>query len=218
MSGLIDHHPQRQQIIEGILSGESLRHIATRINPTIHHATLGRFRLKLLQTATKPLTQNHPISHSFKDLVTVATGDDGDMRAAERLAMGLRGELSTLVRAKLSRRERWIKDAEGRPILDEDARPIIREDGIPITQMDHKALAAHDRNETADLDVLGKLGQLYGEAPTQDSGVRALMSFGDVTVNIIGTSPSVTAADGDQAQVIEAIAEEVVDVSSLRGR
>ncbi len=77
--------------------------------------------------------------------------------------------------------------------------------------MDHKALAAHDRNETADLDFLGKLGQLYGEAPTQDSGVRALMSFGDVTIHI-----GQPAAGGDQAQVIEAVAEEVVDVAALR--
>ncbi len=67
--------------------------------------------------------------------------------------------------------------------------------------------------------VAHELGQWVESTPT-DSGVRALMSFGDVTVNIIGTNPSGSsqAAGGDQAQVIEAIAEEVVDVSSLRGR
>lgn len=209
---VVDLHPQRSVIIEGILAGESLRQLASRINPTIHHATLGRFRLRLLQSATKPLTQNHAITHNFKDLITVATGDDSDMRASERLSMGLRGELSGLVRAKLTRRDRWIKDAEARPILDDDARPITREadDGelIPLTQMDHKALAAHDRNETSDLDLLARLGQLYSDAGESGPGLTAVMSFGDIIVNVAG-------AVATAPQVIDAVAEPM-DVGVVR--
>lgn len=207
---VIDLHPQRQEIIEGILAGKSVRLLARTAVPPIGHSTLAVYRQTLLARAAKSLRPKEFGLNILKDTIQSADPDKMDISPAQRLAEGLRVEINGLIRAKLSRRERWIKDAEGRPVLDEDARPILREDGIPITQMDHKALAAHDRNETADLDFLGKLGQLYSEAPSQDAGVRALMSFGDVIINV--------AAPASSGQVVDTVAEEVVDVAALRRR
>lgn len=190
------------------MAGESARQLSRRVNPPVSHGTLAVYKKSILLSMSKGLKPNGLGVNVLKDTILSDSGDGLDKNPAQRVADSLRVEINGLIRAKLSRRERWIKDAEGRPVLDEDARPILREDGIPITQMDHKALAAHDRNETADLDFLGKLGQLYSEAPSQDAGVRALMSFGDVIINV--------AAPASSGQVIDTVAEEIVDVASLR--
>lgn len=217
---IIDLHPQRAKIIEGILAGVSCRKLASQIRPMVHHSTLGSFKLKLLQTAVKPLRPQYDTQRSLIDIVSIASGDKQDQAPAQRLAEGLRSEIQGLVRAKLDRRRKWITNAESKVLRDSSGTAVqvsqTDSDGvvtmIDLTEMDHKALAAHDRNETSDLDLLARLGQLYSEAPTGDAGVRALMSFGDVIINV---------AAGSQVpagQVVDAIAEEVVDVAALRRR
>ncbi len=204
---VVDLHPQRQQIIEGILNGLSLRTIGRTAVPPIAHTTLAGFRAKMLQTAAKSLRPHTVGRNILKDAIMAGHPDRPDIGAAQRVEDTLRTELTDIVRSKFERRERWIKDAEDRPVLIE-GKPLML-DGRPLTQMDHKALAAHDRNDATYVDLLARLGQLYSDSGESGPGLTAVMSFGgDVHIHMASA-----AAQGQAPQIIDV---EPMDVGLVR--
>lgn len=182
----IDKHPQRQQIIDGILSGQSLRTIGHSVVPQVHHTTLARFKLKLVGPAVRAMRGVNTNARDLKAIASAAGLDMDPANAAERYAEDLRKMVQERVAARLERRGGWISEAEKRPIADKN--------GNVFNDMDHRALSAHDRNEGTDLEFLARLAGLLSDG-------------GSTTINMqIGIQPQ-------QAQAQE---ELVIDVAATR--
>jgi hypothetical protein len=158
---------------------------------------MATYRKAVLMQAAKALRPNGFGANPIKDVINAGFQEGLDKGAAQRFQDGLRAEINGLARAKLSRQDRWIEQAEGKPVRDVDGN-VIMVNGKPLLEPDHRALAAHDRNQTSDLDLLARLGQLYGDAGESQQQVTVMMSFGDVSVNVDARQQSVV-IDADVA-------------------
>lgn len=209
MASVVDNHPQKQEIIEGLLAGKSVRSVSRTVNPPIAHSTLSVYRHTILARAAKGFRANELGHNILKDVIISTDPNNQDKAAAGRLESALRTESMSVVRSKMDRQNRWIQQLEKTPMLDSNGVQVVL-DGVPQFQPDHRALAAHDRNQTSDLDLLARLGQLYQEAGESGPGLTAVMSFGDVNV-YIGAQPQTAQAP----QVIE-VECEPLDVGIVR--
>jgi hypothetical protein len=70
------------------------------------------------------------------------------------------------------------------------------------------------REARGNMELLARLDQLRSEA-AGNAGVRAMMSFGDVIINIAG--PTATAPGGQVIDAEPSAESQVVDVANLRG-
>lgn len=151
-------HSKRQEIIDAILAGESSRSIASWLKPPVSHATIGRWKLKVLKTVTHGMKASSPQTAEIKaflqDKGVIETKSDSPSLPGNAYQDSLRQAIHGRIDARLARRERWIGEAEARPVIDNETGRVIG------NMMDHKALAAHDRNEGSDLEFLGRLNGL----------------------------------------------------------
>lgn len=191
------------------MAGKSSREMARHLSPPIHHSTINKFKTIVLLSNAKGLKRNKFGSNVILDSVLQPDDDISDKEPARRLLDSLRAETEGVIRAKLSRQNKWIGMAEGAPVRDPNGN-IIMIDGKPLLEPDHRALAAHDRNQTSDVDLLCRVRQLYQEAGESGPGLTAVMSFGDVNV-YMGAQP----AAGQAPQIIDA-AVEPLDVGVVR--
>lgn len=162
------------------------------------YATIARFRAKLLGNATKLMRGRSENTSPLKDLGAMARG----VATNESIAAAQRDKLQQVLAGALERRLRWTDDAENRPILDKTGQPIIGADGKPMMYMEHRALAAHDRNLLSALELQAKMdGILAPEAA----------SF---QVNAVIVLPSPAAAVPIEAGSSESPSRQVVDVDA----
>jgi hypothetical protein len=140
----VEKHPQRQQIIDGILAGESLRKLAATVAKGLHPSTLSRYRMILLGRATKTLQSQSVTSKLMKELAN--PGRDGE-NAQDRL----RADLQQSVEHLEKRFEPWIQNAE-----------TVAKDG----QLHHRALASHSRNLMTAVELRARLAGLLQDSAT----------------------------------------------------
>ncbi len=165
-------HPQRAQIIAMLMDTSrriSTRQIAETIVPPLSHATIARFRARLLGHATQNMRGSNDINRSVIDLAAVSNGTGVAEPAREEFKERIRNELQQTVAARKSRRERWISEAEKRPIVSTETGEIVG------NMMDHKALAAHDRNEGSDIEFTARLSGLLQDSSTGAATIRAVV-------------------------------------------
>lgn len=180
----VEKHPQRQEIIDAILAGTSLRKITETLKPTLHIATLSRYRMVLLGRASRTLHGKSVTSSVLKDLTTPGQGGDN---AKEHV----RKDLQHSAKKFKERREQWIEDAWKRPVLDKEGLPIQDGEGGFVRQADHRALAAHDRNNMGSLEFEARLHGLLQDGAT-----------GPLTINAVVMMPAAPAGE-EQGQVVD---------------
>lgn len=144
----VEKHPMRQQIIDGILAGESLAKIARTVQPPVHHSSLSRYRMTLLGNATSKIVGRSDVSKALSALGSSVGSPDERSHVQAKL----RQELHNRVNAAVERRERYRANAEE---LDEAGR------------MEHRALAAHDRNDLSALELQARLAGLLTDPSVQ---------------------------------------------------
>lgn len=165
----IEKHPQRQQIVDAILNGDSLRNIAATVAPPVHFTTLSRFRLNLLGRASKGVHAKGSIATAIKDLCSPAD-------AKPDVQQRLRDELQQSIQRDRARYEGWLEDAEERPVLDKLGNPMLGADGRVLRVMDHRALAAHSRNGLSAIELRAKLAGLLQDSATNVAVQIAVLS------------------------------------------
>jgi hypothetical protein len=147
----VDKHPQRQQIIDGILAGATLRKLAATLDPPLHYATLSRFRLTLLGNAGKNIHARSATAAAIKEM---ATGKEDPGPAIQRAKTEVQQGLQKLAK----RVDGWIGNAEQ-----------VADDG----QLNHRALALHARNSLTALELKAKLeGLLQHDAATLQANIN----------------------------------------------
>jgi hypothetical protein len=152
-----------------MLAGESMRSLAKRIDPPVNHVSLCRFRLKLIAPAVDTLKGKAGESRRISDIAALS-GVSGDVTESTNRAKDLlKQELQNSISARKSRRERWISEAEKRPIVSPETGEIVG------NMMDHKALAAHDRNEGSDIEFTARLSGLLQDSSTGAATIRAVV-------------------------------------------
>lgn len=151
----IESHPQRQRIIEAIAAGRPYREICAWSNPPVTTGALSRFKSRAIAVTDQAvIAAKAMIANNDSGLTTV--NSEAVTRAS--LAVAVDPFVGELLR-KSTRRERWISDAEGKA------------DG-----MDHRALAAYDRNGTADLELHARLtGRLDSGNTTTNNTLLVMM-------------------------------------------
>jgi hypothetical protein len=170
----VDTHPQRDAIIRDMLEGKPMASIAHWVKPPVSRATLSRYRLKVLATAIEPLRSRGAISRSIKDVGSVM-GLSGDVDAGRaNVVEQARTSITKTLEGLSTRRFGWMSDAEEKPLLDALGMPIII-NGKPLTNLDHRALAAHDRNTISALDLQAKIAGAYAEGTTNVSVTNVVM-------------------------------------------
>jgi hypothetical protein len=141
----LESHPQRQRIIDAIVAGRPYREIAAWSSPAVTTAAISRFKSRAIAVTDQAvIAAKAAFANNDKQL------QGADTKAVTRAALAVAVDpfVAALVK-KDSRRERWIADAEAKP------------DG-----MDHRALAAYDRNGTVDLELHARLtGRLEQTGP-----------------------------------------------------
>jgi len=166
---VVEKHPQRAEIIEAILSGETLRSIAKRVVPPLNHVSLGRFKLKLIAPAVNGLKGKTGESKRLSEIATIAGVGEPPSDAIQAARDSMKHALIETVNARKLRRERWISEAEKRPIVSPETGEIVG------NMMDHKALAAHDRNEGSDIEFTAKLSGLLQDSSAGAATIRAVV-------------------------------------------
>jgi hypothetical protein len=149
----VEKHPQRQQIIERILAGESMRSIGATVVPPVHHTSVARFRLKALGKATRTMRGKSPEVLSLKEL-SLASGANGNaFDGIQAVSEQLRSELHNAVEADRERLRKYLADAEAAQFVD----PVT---GEVSHNMDHGALARHIRNSLSSIELRARLSGL----------------------------------------------------------
>lgn len=181
---LVDRHPQRQQIREDILAGMTLKVIAQGLKPSVHPATLSRYRMKLIGKAVNTMQGRSSKSLSILD---VAGKGSERVDGVEHIKERKRVELQAATARAQERRERWISDAEKRAVLDKLGEPVRDSDGTVIRAMDHAALARHDRNFISSIDLEARIaGVLTTEATTKTTVQVCVMMPAPATMPEMG--------------------------------
>lgn len=166
-------HPQRSQIIDGILAGDSLRKIQSRIVPRLSVATLGRYRLTILANAVSPLHGRSPNNSDIKDIAAanniIQDPNFGENAFLERTRQDIQKAL--LEREK--RRAKWESDAESYQYVDPETGEVKH-------NMEHSALARHDANALKAIELRAKLSGLLTETQSTGNVQIALLFPGQV--------------------------------------
>lgn len=165
-------HPQRAQIIEMLMDTSRRvtdREVAASLQPSLHYSTISRFRRKILGHAAGSIHRRTAEVSTLKDLCQIGVEGKAGETAVESAKQRLRAELQNSVAARKSRRERWISEAEKRPIVSSETGEIVG------NMMDHKALAAHDRNEGSDIEFSAKLSGLMQDSAPGGATIRAVV-------------------------------------------
>ena len=170
----VEKHPQRQQIIDAILAGESLRAIGARVVPHLHHTSIARFKLQLLKPAIHSLRGVSPERNRMKSLA-LSAGINGDAGEQASLAQdAVRQEIHNSVSKLDERLEAWIADAEK------------ANEGKPL----HPALSAHTRNVLSSLELRAKLSGLLTDGTV--TTINVAMVQADSSPSQAQEPPSVT--------------------------
>lgn len=201
-----DRHPQKQQIIDAILAGKSLRQIATGIDPVVHHATIARFRVALLATAAQTMRGKSGSSQAVKQLIDSCDPSKSVSEVNSNINNELRTRVHSAIDKRLTRREGWISEAESVPLRDAKGKILRDAAGEVVTTLDHRALAAHDGNELKDLRTIAELGGLL-----QQSGPAV-----QVNAVIMMPGPSAGYRESQEAEAIEIAQPGVIDVEVAR--
>jgi hypothetical protein len=136
----LESHPQRQKIIDDLVSGKTYRQVARQTDPPISTAAISRFASRIKRdTAASIRAAKNAIAHN--DMGLGADVNQAVTRAAALVASD--PFLSRAIKSD-ARRERWMKSAE--------------------SEADYRALAALDRNDLSAQEYQARLtGRL--EAP-----------------------------------------------------
>lgn len=157
----VEKHPQRQEIIDGILAGNTLQHIARKLQPKLHNSTLCRYRQVLLKSATRTMSARGATASVLKDLAQSAGGQSVSPD-------GLREQLQGSIVKTEQRLDRWIAAAES------ETDPETGE-----ARFNHRALGLHTRNGLSAIELRAKLAGLL-----QDSAnVSVSLNIGIVAGN-----------------------------------
>jgi hypothetical protein len=151
---VVEKHPQRQEIINWILAGETLRSIAKRVVPPLNHVSLSRFKLNLVQPAIRSMRGTNAKYQVTRDIAESVAHRPQPGNGNDAVRNALSAEVEQRFRHALKRRETWISAAEKVPVTD-------AEGNVTGYTLDHKALAAHDLNEQRALRAVGELGGLF---------------------------------------------------------
>lgn len=114
-----------------------------------------------------------------KGMITSAEAiqtNDRSQATLTRNEANLKSLIEARIDKRLSRRERWIASAESQKIVDKD--------GEVHESMNHRALAAHDRNEGTDVEMLAKLGGLLANSQQPATLQCAVMMPVSLTVQV----------------------------------
>lgn len=190
---VIEKHPQRQQIIDMLLSGASTRKVGDSVTPKLHQSSVARFRLQLLAPAAAKLRGVQGKPKQIRQITDAAGITASPENASQTVKDAVRQEIQDSVSALDERFEKWISDAERRPVLDRLGEPVRDSDGSVLRMLEHKALASHARNRLSSLEFRAQLAGLMGDSRSTNVMI-AFMSAG---------------IDGAPAQVIEGQVESV---------
>lgn len=141
----VEGHPQRQEIIDAMLAGKSLRNIAATLATPLHYTTLARFRRNMLGQATQRL---RPTGSIVKAIVARSAPLSED-KSNETLREALQQSILKLDQ----RRERWIADAESYQTVDPETGEVSH-------NMQHSALSRHAGNALTAIELRAKLAGL----------------------------------------------------------
>lgn len=174
---LVEKHPMRQQIIDAILAGETLRSIAKRVVPELNHVTLSRFKLQTLAPAVQSLKGKTARHNAIKDIATAA-GIRGDYdNGHDVVDQAIKHQIHGSIEKLEKRFEGWIDDAERRVVLNKDGMPVYDSAGEPVRYLEHKALAAHSRNMLSSVELRAKMaGLLQDGTPGTHINITLAMS------------------------------------------
>lgn len=164
-------HPQRAQIVAMLMDTSrrlSTRQIAETIVPPLSHATIARFRAKLLGHATHNMKGSSGISRSVTDLAAISNGTGATESDRENVKSRIREELQHAVETEKSLIDRYRQDAE----TSQHVHPIT---GEVQHNMNHGALARHTRNKLSTLELSAKLSGLLQESGTGGATIRAVV-------------------------------------------
>lgn len=184
--GVVDLHPQKQEIIEALISGESLRKLGQRVVPPLHHTQLARYRVKIVGAVAQSVRGTSAKYRNLKELGNACDLTKNTQDKAASASNALMERVQSAIDSRLSRRNTWFADAERLPIRSEDGE-------ILGYRKDHKALAAHDSNELRDLRTIAELGGLLA------TGAQATQ----VNVNAVVVMPSHQQESRDDGPVID---------------
>jgi hypothetical protein len=142
----VEKHPQRQEIIDGILAGKQLTLIAKGLQPRLHFTTIGRYRQVLLKGVTASMHGKGATSSALKEL---AESSGSHSTPSE----SLREQLQRSIVRTETRLDRWIQAAES------ETDPETGE-----TRFNHRALGLHTRNGLSAIELRAKLAGLLQES------------------------------------------------------
>jgi len=182
----VDRHPQRREIIEAIVGGKSLRTLAAKIAPPLHYATLARYRVRILGTATASLRGTNANSRALKDLAAVSGVGKHQEQRLDGIKNQVRLELDEAVLTQAKRFEKWLSDAESSQSVDDDTGEVRH-------NMDHAALARHARNALSAIELRAKLNGVLQDAAGSTQ----------VNVNAVVVMPSHAPESRDDGPVID---------------
>jgi len=193
----IDKHPQRQEIHDAIMAGESLRKLATRLNPPVHHSTLSRYKSDYIAPAIRALRSNSPKTQAIKKLavqngVTLGAQAERAIRnvppATTSDVTGLAHELQTRVRKTLSDIDRYKANAEDEEVYDSEGNPVGK-------RMNHNALGLHVRNELSAVKNIGELAGIYASANVSQ------------VLQVVVSMPAPVQIESDNAMTLDVLPE-----------
>lgn len=160
------------------MAGESLRKLATRLNPPIHHSTLSLYKSKYIAPAIRALRSNSPKVQAIKKMA-VESGiklDRGAMKAIQNVpspttpdTQGLTAELQGIIRKKLGKIEEWTDDAENEIVYDSEGNMVGK-------RMNHNALGLHTRNAMTAVKTIGELAGIFN-TPTVSNVLQVVVSM-----------------------------------------
>lgn len=167
--------------------------IGQSIDPPLHMSTIAKFRRKVLASS---VTSLRPKSQQGKEVQEagnrdIAYGDKVDSARADLLARIQKHSL---------RRERWISDAENQVLRDADGLPMAGPDGKVLTSLDHRALAAHDRNHQSAMELEGRL---TGALLEQSNQANVQLAIYMPQMDASQPTPAAAAAPAGQIQVYD---------------
>lgn len=172
----VEKHPQRQQIIDDIISGKPLVQIAAKLDPPLHFATISRYRTKVLGVATRKMHGKSATTKALKEFGQAVASEDGE----NDVKKALRDELQMSCKRLNERRERWIQDAERVAVYDDSGAAVG-------SKMDHRALSSYDRNDLSSIELQAKLAGILQETANHVQIVASMQigSDGQVAGEVI---------------------------------
>jgi len=183
---LCEKHPQRQEIIERLLKGDSTRKVAASVNPPLNQSTVSRFRMQILSPAVGALKGSRPNPDKIKELANAQGITTPISEGKEQFKDIIRHQVQNSVLTLEKDFRRWLGDAETSQSIDEVTGEVRH-------NMDHAALARHARNALSAIELRAKLNGVLQDAAGSTQ----------VNVNAVVVMPSHAPESRDDGPVID---------------